>query len=128
MRQGGRWIAFSIWLRSGSRAFGWKMAYDEAFARFGPGRQLSERVTATFLADPALTRFDSCNGSETSFHAAIWPERLELVDIVIDARRGGSVPGTLFMIVELSYRRGRGWPKAARDTVRAYWRGSKAVP
>lgn len=124
LRQGERWIAFSIWLRSGSRAFGWKMAYDEAFAGFGPGRQLSERVTATFLSDPALTSFDSCNGSETSFHAAIWPERLELVDIVIDARRGGSLSGTLFMIAEFTYRRGRGWLKAARDTVRAYWRGS----
>ncbi|WP_152014119.1 MULTISPECIES: GNAT family N-acetyltransferase [unclassified Bosea (in: a-proteobacteria)] len=123
LRQGERWIAFSIWLRSGSRAFGWKMAYDEAFASFGPGRQLSEQVTATFLSDPALASFDSCNGSETSFHAAIWPERLELVDIVIDARRGGSVSGTLFMIVELAYRRGRSWLKAARDTVRASWRG-----
>lgn len=127
LRQGERWIAFSIWLRSGSRAFGWKMAYDEAFASLGPGRQLSERVTATFLADPALADFDSCNGSETSFHAAIWPERLELIDLVLDARRGGSMPGTLFMIVELAYRRGRGWLKAARDTVRACWRGSKAV-
>lgn len=126
LRQGERWIAFSIWLRSGSRAFGWKMAYDEAFASFGPGRQLSERVTAAFLADPALASFDSCNGSETSFHAAIWPERLDLVDIVIDARRGGSVAGTLFMIVELSYRRGRGWLKAARDTVRASWRGLRS--
>jgi CelD/BcsL family acetyltransferase involved in cellulose biosynthesis len=122
LRQGERWIAFSIWLRSGSRAFGWKMAYDEAFASFGPGRQLSERVTATFTSDPALADFDSCNGSETSFHATIWPERLDLVDIVIDARRGGSVPGTLFMIVELAYRRGREWLKAARDTVRASWR------
>lgn len=126
LRQGERWIAFSIWLRSGSRAFGWKMAYDEAFASFGPGRQLSERVTATFLADPALASFDSCNGSETSFHAAIWPERLDLVDIVIDARRGGSVAGTLFMIVELAYRRGRGWLKAARDRGRGYWRGLRS--
>lgn len=127
LRQGERWIAFSIWLRSGSRAFGWKMAYDEAFASFGPGRQLSELVTAKFLSDPTLASFDSCNGSETSFHAAIWPERLELVDIVIDARRGGSVAGTLFMIVELAYRRGRGWLKAARDALRASWRGSKEV-
>lgn len=126
LRQGERWIAFSIWLRCGSRAFGWKMAYDETFASFGPGRQLSELVTATFLADPALASFDSCNGSETSFHAAIWPERVELVDIVIDARRGGSVSGTLFMILELSYRRGRGWLKAARDTVRASWRGLRS--
>ncbi|PZR94561.1 MAG: cellulose biosynthesis protein CelD [Stutzerimonas stutzeri] len=128
LRQGERWIAFSIWLRSGSRAFGWKMAYDEAFASFGPGRQLSQLVTAKFLSDPALASFDSCNGSETSFHAAIWPERLELVDIVIDARRGGSLSGTLFMIVELTCRRGRGWLKATRDTVRAYWRGLRSAP
>lgn len=123
LRHGGRWIAFSIWLRSGSRAFGWKMAYDEAFTSFGPGRHLSELVMATFVFDPALADFDSCNGSETSFHAAIWPERLELVDMIIDARRGGSLSGTLFMIVELAYRRGRGWLKAARDTVRARWHG-----
>lgn len=127
LRHGERWIAFTIWLRSGSRAFGWKMAYDERFASLGPGRQLSELVTATFLSDPALASFDSCNGSETSFHAAIWPERLELVDMIIDARRGGSLPGTLFMIAELTYRRGRGWLKTARDTMRAALSSAKAA-
>lgn len=126
LRRGERWIAFSIWLRSGSRVFGWKMAYDETFSSFGPGRQLSELVTAKFLSDPALASFDSCNGSETSFHAAIWPERLELIDIVIDARRGGSWSGLLFMIVELTCRRGRGWLKATRDRLRASWSGSPA--
>lgn len=119
LRCGERWIAFSIWLRSGSRAFGWKMAYDETFSRFGPGRRLSELVIATFLANGKLTSFDSCNGSETSFHSAIWPERLELVDIVIDVHRGGSWSGTLFMILELSRRRARASLRAARDAVRA---------
>ncbi len=119
LKRGEHWIAFSIWLRSGPRAFGWKMAYDEAFSRFGPGRRLSELVMAKFLSSPELTSFDSCNGSETSFHSAIWPERLELVDIVIDAQRGGSWSGTLFMILELSRRRARALLRSARDAARA---------
>ncbi len=119
LRSGERWIAFSIWLRSGPRAFGWKMAYDETFASLGPGRHLSELVIAKFLSDPGLASFDSCNGSETSFHAAIWPERLELVDIVIDSRRGGSWSGTLFSTLELSRRRARARLRHARNVVRA---------
>lgn len=119
LRCGERWVAFSIWLRSGSRAFGWKMGYDETFSGFGPGRHLSELMTARFLANPELESFDSCNGSGPTFHSAIWPERLELVDIVIDASRGGSWSGTLFMMLELSRRRVRASLRMVRDAARS---------
>ena len=51
-------IAAAIVLRSGRSAWFWKIAYDEAFARFSPGVMLSVALTEELVADVSVVRAD----------------------------------------------------------------------
>ena len=51
----GRAIAAAIVLRSGRCAWFWKIAYDEAFARYSPGVMLTVELTHELLDDPSVT-------------------------------------------------------------------------
>lgn len=46
----GQPVAVTLLLRSGSSAWLWKIAYDEGFARFSPGVQLTRDVTESLLS------------------------------------------------------------------------------
>ena len=56
-------IAAAIVLFSGTRAWFWKIAYDEGYARFSPGVQLALALTRTLGADGRLDLVDSCAGA-----------------------------------------------------------------
>ena len=60
---GGKTIAAAIALKSGDCAWGWKVAYDEAFADFSPGILAVAGLTETLLADPGIVQADSCAGA-----------------------------------------------------------------
>ena len=76
----GRAIAAIVTLRSGDAAWCWKIAYDEAFARYSPGVQLLLDVTEALLADPRIARADSCATPDHPMIDHIWRERLSLSD------------------------------------------------
>jgi len=79
----GRPIAASITLRSGNAAWFWKIAYDEAFARFSPGVQLTLDLTRDLLADAPLAQTDSCATAGHPMIDHLWAERLALTDLLI---------------------------------------------
>lgn len=52
-------IAMLVLLIDGGRAFSWKIAYDEAYARYSPGAQATLFALERSLADPSITGGDS---------------------------------------------------------------------
>jgi hypothetical protein len=77
---GERPIAALVTLQSGATAWCWKIAYDEAFARFSPGVQLLIDVTQELLDDPKVARADSCATAGHPMIDHVWRERLDLAD------------------------------------------------
>jgi CelD/BcsL family acetyltransferase involved in cellulose biosynthesis len=82
MREGAA-IAAAIVLFSGSRAWFWKIAYDEAFARYSPGVQLALALTQSLGSDPRITFVDSCAVAGHPLVDALWGERLALADWLV---------------------------------------------
>jgi CelD/BcsL family acetyltransferase involved in cellulose biosynthesis len=99
---GDRAVAAAIILKSGDRAWFWKIAYDETLARFSPGVLLAADVTDALVADPAVTCADSCATTDHPMIDHLWRERLALADRLIAVGR----PGLSFAVV--------GWLEAAR--------------
>jgi CelD/BcsL family acetyltransferase involved in cellulose biosynthesis len=87
---GERTLAAGIVLRSGARAWFWKVAYDESAARNSPGVQLTLDLTAALLGEPDVESADSCAMPEHPMIDRIWRERLAIADMLIapDARAG----------------------------------------
>lgn len=85
----GRPLAMSLMLRSGSRAYWWKIAYDESFAAYSPGVLLAIEMTQHLLADPAIALTDSCTSDENPMIEHIWSERMGVADMFvgIDSRQ-----------------------------------------
>lgn len=82
----GRAIAASIVLHSGGCGWFWKIAYDEAFARYSPGVMLTVELTRELLHDADVVRTDSCAAPNHSMIDHIWRERLVLCDRLIAVR------------------------------------------
>ena len=82
----GRAIAAAIVLRSGPTAWFWKIAYDEALARFSPGVMLTVALTEELTDDVTLAQADSCANSYHPMIDHIWRQRLVLVDRLLAAR------------------------------------------
>ncbi len=79
----GRAIAAAVTLISGSTAWYWKIAYDEAYARYAPGMLLSAALTERLAEEEGVARTDSCAGSGPSMLDPLWSERLHLCDRMI---------------------------------------------
>lgn len=86
LRVGDKTAASIVTLRSGTSAWTWKIAYDEAYARHSPGVQLMVDLTESLLADPAIARVDSCATPDHPMIDHLWRERLELSDRLITVR------------------------------------------
>ncbi len=82
----GRTIAAAIVLRSGGSAWFWKIAYDEAFARFSPGVMLTVALTDELIDDSTITYADSCATANHPMIDHVWRERLALCDRLIAVR------------------------------------------
>jgi len=82
----GRAIAAAIVLRSGRAAWFWKIAYDEAYARFSPGVLLSVALTEELLEDLRVVQVDSCATADHPMIDHIWRERLPLCNRLIGVR------------------------------------------
>lgn len=79
----GKPIAIGLVLRSGDRAFWWKVAYDEAYATHSPGVHLSLELTSVLLKDDGITLTDSCARADHPMIDHLWPERLAIGDVFV---------------------------------------------
>jgi CelD/BcsL family acetyltransferase involved in cellulose biosynthesis len=114
----GQTVAVTLLLRSGDAAWLWKIAYDESFARFSPGVQLTRDVTESLLQDTTLATTDSCATPDHPMIDHIWRERLVLSDRLIALRPGDSVRFGLACNLETLRRTAIGAARSIRNTLR----------
>ena len=117
LRVAARTVAAAVTLRSASRAWTWKIAYDEAFARSSPGVQLMLDVTEALLADPRIAETDSCATADHPMIDRLWSERLALADHLV-AVRAAPLAFALACRLEALRRTATGLAKTVRDRVR----------
>lgn len=99
-------VAMLVTLTGGKTAFTWKIAYDEALARFSPGAQVMAHVSDA--ADgPLIERVDSCATANHPMVDTLWSSRVEIATFVVGPA-GGSLmnrAGVLAAKAELAARR-----------------------
>jgi CelD/BcsL family acetyltransferase involved in cellulose biosynthesis len=88
VRVDGKLIAATLILQSGDTVWGWKIAYDEDYARFSPAVQLVFDLTQTLLDNKDIRRADSCATPDHPMIDHIWRERLPIADCMIALRPG----------------------------------------
>jgi CelD/BcsL family acetyltransferase involved in cellulose biosynthesis len=77
-------VAMKCNFLAGDHAFTFKIAYDEAYARFSPGVLLELHQMATIRAShPGLRAIDSCSSSDNALFPRLWPGRREMGDVAI---------------------------------------------
>jgi CelD/BcsL family acetyltransferase involved in cellulose biosynthesis len=87
----GRSIAAAAVLRSGSRAFYWKTAFDESFGEFSPGVQLTLAMSRSLEADGGLLLADSCADPNHPMINRLWTARIDLADFVLATRSDSNI-------------------------------------
>jgi hypothetical protein len=107
-----------VTLKSGATVWGWKIAYDESFARFSPGAQVLVDVTERLLDDASVARADSCATPDHSLIDHIWRERLVLADPLIRIGPDKAASFALACALEASRRAAIAGAKRLRDLLR----------
>lgn len=89
LRLGEQPIAALIRLEHAGLSIPWKIAYDESFAAFSPGKQLMRDETRRWLADPSIRRVDPVCEDDNSLIAGLWPERERYGALFVSPSRWG---------------------------------------
>lgn len=110
-------IAAAIALRSGADAWGWKIAYDESYARYSPGVEIIVRLTEDLLSDEGVDTVDSLATANHPMINNIWRERRTMSDRLIAIRRS-AVPFPWLCRLESIRRQSYRTAKALRDRLR----------
>lgn len=84
----GKPLAMGIVLTSGDQAFLWKIAYDERHAALSPGVQFIIDFTLRQTADRVITTTDSCAVPDHPMIDRLWPDRLEIADVLLAPTAG----------------------------------------
>lgn len=79
----GQPIASGIVLTAQDHAAFWKIAFDERFAAYSPGAQLTLNMGHSMACDPDLTLVDSCALPDHPMIDRLWVGRREIIDILI---------------------------------------------
>ena len=90
-------LAATITLFSGGRAWFWKTAYDEKYARFSPGVQLALDLTEELGGDAKISLVDSCAVAGHPMIDHLWSERLAIADwmMPLDAAGGTALAAAM---------------------------------
>lgn len=75
----GRPIAMSSWFAAERQSYGFKMAYDENYRGYAPGKILMRHIAV----QNAARAFDSCAPSGAHSSRSFWPDSREIVDCAI---------------------------------------------
>jgi CelD/BcsL family acetyltransferase involved in cellulose biosynthesis len=79
---GGEKLAMDTYLCVSGNLFGWKMAYDERFASYGPGAQLQLRVFDLARQD-GMGWIDSCADVGNNHQLRLFPDRRRVATLVV---------------------------------------------
>lgn len=79
----GKAIASLVVFVMGGEAYTWKTAYNEAYARFSPGKLLMMKLTEWHLDDLNIQRSDSCAVPDHPIMSRFWMEREDMGTLVI---------------------------------------------
>jgi CelD/BcsL family acetyltransferase involved in cellulose biosynthesis len=112
-------ISMALILRHLSGAYDWKIAYDERQRDCSPGVLLAQDYTTAFLTDPNVAFADSCAADDAGVLGTLWKGRQPIVNLIADARAGGSLFFSLWARYEIACRRLR---DRARDARQAIWK------
>ncbi len=115
MRLDGKPIAVTVALRSGDMMFGWKTAYDEAFAKYSPGALLMLDLSEAMLADESVVAMDSCAVANHPMIDHLWSERRAIADRLFAARPERRVTFAVARRLESLRRSGIAYAKTMRD-------------
>jgi len=83
LRLAGRPIAMVVSFLAGTSAWTWKIAFDEAFARFSPGAQLMLELPSRLFAESAAARIDSLATTDHPMIDHVWRDRIAIGTLVI---------------------------------------------
>jgi CelD/BcsL family acetyltransferase involved in cellulose biosynthesis len=102
---GGRPVALKCNLLAPHGSFAFKIAYDEAYARFSPGTLLELENIRRFHLRPELQWMDSCADPEHFMVNRLWLDRRELVTMMTaTGRSAGDVVVTVLPMLRRFYR------------------------
>jgi hypothetical protein len=90
MRLDGRAVAMKLNLVGSDRAWAWKIAYDEALARFSPGVQLELHNIDWVHARPRLRQMDSCAAARHPMIDGLWRERIAFESLLVARGRAAA--------------------------------------
>lgn len=115
----GKAIASMIVFLAGGEAYTWKTAYDEAFARFSPGKLLVAQLTEWHLDDANIVRSDSCAVPDHPVMSRFWEEREEMGTLVIGLQQNRDRDVRQVATQLHLYRNTRNVARLLRDKIRA---------
>jgi CelD/BcsL family acetyltransferase involved in cellulose biosynthesis len=95
----GRPVASGIVLRHGSRAYFYKIAYDEAMAKTSPGVQLTLELTKRLCADGEIADADSTANAYHPMIDKIWRARLPIATALIPLRAADPMIGPFEFLI-----------------------------
>ncbi len=85
-RHAGRTIAAAVSFCGGGVSYAFKIAYDEAFARFSPGVMVEIEIMRALEGDAAVSMIDSCAKVEHPMIDRLWRERRAIAALNISRR------------------------------------------
>jgi CelD/BcsL family acetyltransferase involved in cellulose biosynthesis len=91
---GERLIAQQCDFLAGDGAFAFKVAFDEAYARYSPGVLLEVENVRRIHARPEIRWMDSCTVGGASLVKQLWADRRVIQDVLVET---GRAPGALVL-------------------------------
>lgn len=91
LRLGEHPVAIVVCFIAGATAFTWKIAHDEAYARFSPGAQLMLETADALFGDSAIARIDSCACADHPMIDHLWRGRMDVATLVVGPVGGGAI-------------------------------------
>ena len=83
LRLAGKPIAMVVSFLDGASAWTWKIAFDEAYARFSPGAQLMLELPSRIFADGKIAQIDSLATPDHPMIDHLWRDRIAIGTLVI---------------------------------------------
>lgn len=90
LTSGDKVVAAGVLLRHARRAYFFKIAYDETFAKSSPGVQLTLDITRAMCGDDTIDTVDSTAIANHPMIDHIWRDRQPIADLMLPAQAGAS--------------------------------------